>query len=78
MPIPQAVIQSTRWHSTCAELLRNPGSLHGVVYRCGVRAVLFVVSRIAIVCFRSEKIQDQVSQEFTPNNDYFNVVQSVR
>jgi len=78
VPIPQAVIQTTKWHSTRAELFRNPGSHHGVVYRCGVRTVLFVVSRIAIACFRSKKIQDQVSQENTPKNDYFSVVQSVR
>jgi hypothetical protein len=78
VPIPQAVIQTARWHSTRAELFRNPTTHQGVVYQCGVRKVLFVVSRIAIASFRSEKIQDQVSQQITPKNDYFSVAQSVR
>jgi len=57
--------------------VKNPASHHGVVYQCGVCSVLFVVSRIAVAYFRSEKIQDQVSQKITPKNDYFSVVQSV-
>jgi len=55
-------IQTARWHSTRAELLRNFASHHGVVYRCEARTVLFAVSGIAILHFRSEKIQDQISQ----------------
>ena len=37
-------------------------------------AVLFVVSQIAIPHFHSEKIQDQVSQNMTPKNEYFGMV----
>jgi len=62
-PSSQVFIQTARWHSTRAELLRNPASHHGVVYRCRARTVLFVVSRTAISRFRSEKIQDQASQK---------------
>jgi len=35
--------------------------------------VLFVVSPFAITYFRSEKIQDQVSQKITPKNEYCSV-----
>jgi len=28
---PQAIMQTARWHSTHAELLRNPASHHGVM-----------------------------------------------
>ena len=62
MPSPQDFIQTVRWHSTCAELFRNPASHHGVIYQCAVCTVLFVISRIAIAYFRSEKIQGQVSK----------------
>ena len=70
-PSPHVFIQTARWHSTRAEILRNPPSHHGVVCRCGARTVLFVVSRIAIAHFRSEKIQDQVSQKVTPKEWLF-------
>jgi len=36
--------------------------------------VLFVVSSFAITYFRSEKIQDRVSQKITPKNEYCSVV----
>ena len=75
VPSPQDFIQTARLHSTRAELFRNPASPHGIVYQCGVRTVLFAVSRIAIAYFRSEKIQDKVSQKHHPKNDYFSVVQ---
>jgi hypothetical protein len=55
-------------------MLRNPATRHGVVYRCAARTVFLVVSRIAIAHFRSEKIQGQISQKTTPNNDYFRAV----
>jgi hypothetical protein len=66
VPIPQAVIETARWHFTRAEMFRNPASHHGIVYQCGVRTVSSVVLRIAIAYFRSKKIQDQVSQKHHP------------
>jgi len=73
---PQAIMQTARLHSTHAELLRNPASPHGVMYWCRACTVLFVVSRIAINHLRSKKIQGQVLQKITPENDYFSVIQS--
>jgi hypothetical protein len=71
---PQVIMQSARWPSTHAELLRNPASRHGVMYWCRVFTV-FVVSRSAITHFHSKEIQDQVSQKITLKNDYFSVIQ---
>ena len=61
-PIPQVFVQTARWHSTSAELLRNPALHHGVTFRREALTVLFVVSQVAITHFRSVRIQDQVSQ----------------
>jgi hypothetical protein len=72
---PQVIMQTVRWQSTYAELLRNPASHHGVMYWCRACTMLFVVSRIAITHFRCKKFQDQVSQKITPKNDYFSVIQ---
>jgi len=43
-PVPQVLIQTTRWYPTREELPRYPASHHGVVYRCGERTVLFVIA----------------------------------
>jgi hypothetical protein len=72
---PQIITQTARWHSTHAELLRNPTSHHGVMYWCRACTLLIVVSRLAITHFHSKKIQDQVSQKIPPKNDYFSVIQ---
>jgi len=48
VPRPQDFIHTVRLYSTRAELFRNPASHHGDVCQCGVRTVLFVVSRIPI------------------------------
>jgi len=72
---PKVIMQTARWHSIYAELLRNPASHHEVMCWCRACTVLFVVSRIAITHFHSKKIQDQVSQKITPKNDYFSVMQ---
>jgi len=55
-------------------LLRYPAIRHEVTYRCGQLKVLLVASRIAVAHFRSEKIQDQVSQKFAPHKDYFSAL----